>query len=153
MARTVGAGGTSVWAIKHVVAPVQRWAYRATGGRAFRWGRRSRQILLLTTTGRKTGRARTTPVFFLRDGDRFVVCNVNPGFERTNPWVLNLRASPLASVQVGPDVVSCHAREVHGAELENYWPPLIAIWPPYQEHYRRSGERAVFVLEKRPPDP
>jgi F420H(2)-dependent quinone reductase len=77
------------------VAPAHRFLYGVTGGRAFRFGKRNRSILLLTTTGRQTGRARTTPVFFLRDADRFVVCNVTPGSERTNPWVLNLRSNTI----------------------------------------------------------
>lgn len=42
-------------------------------------------ILLLTTKGRRTGKERTTPIFYLREGERLVICNVNPGFERTNP--------------------------------------------------------------------
>jgi deazaflavin-dependent oxidoreductase (nitroreductase family) len=50
----------------------------------------------LTTTGRRTGKARTVPLLYLRDGNRVVICNVNPGFERPNPWVLNLRAQPRA---------------------------------------------------------
>jgi len=44
-------------------------------------------------------------VFSLRDGDHLVVCNVNPGFERPNPWILNLRAEPRARVQVDPTVL------------------------------------------------
>jgi deazaflavin-dependent oxidoreductase (nitroreductase family) len=143
----MGASPFAVWAIKHIVAPVHRCVYRATGGRAFRWGKRNRSILLLTTTGSRTGKLRTTPVFFLRDRGRFVVCNVKPGSERANPWVLNLRSHPTASVQVGSDIIACTARQVEGAELNSYWPQLVALWPAYQEHYERSGMRSVFVLE------
>jgi deazaflavin-dependent oxidoreductase (nitroreductase family) len=143
----MGASPFAVWAIKHIVAPVHRSVYRATGGRVFRWGKRSQSILLLTTTGRRTGKLRTTPVFFLRDRGRFVVCNVKPGQERANPWVLNLRSHPTASIQVGPDVITCTARQVEGAELDRYWPQLVALWPAYREHFERSGVRSVFVLE------
>jgi deazaflavin-dependent oxidoreductase (nitroreductase family) len=117
----------------------------------FRFGTLNRNILLLTTTGRKTGRSRTTPVFFLRNSDHLVVCNVKPGSERTNPWVLNLRANPIARVQIGSEVITCEARELHGAELDRYWPKLVALWPAYREHYRCSGERAVFMLDTRGP--
>ena len=141
-----GASPLAVWAIKHVVSPVQRWTYRATGGLAFRWGRLNRSILLLTTTGRRSGQSRTVPVFFLHEGDGFVVCNVKPVAERTNPWVLNLRANPVATVQLGRDVLACRARELHGAELDRVWTQLIALWPAYGAHYARSGARAVFVL-------
>ncbi len=146
---SLGANPLAVWAIKHLVAPVHRWVYRRTGGRMLGFGRLNRHILLLTTTGRKTGRSFTTPVFFLRDSDRLVVCNVKPGSERTNPWVLNLRANPTATVQVGFDVITCEARELHGPELDRYWPQLVTLWPAYRLHYQRSGERAIFMLESR----
>lgn len=104
-------------------------------------------ILLSTTIGRKTGKPRTTPVFYLRDSDRFVVCNVRPGTERVNPWVLNLRADPTATVQVDSNVIGCKARELRGPEVDRYWPELVALWPAYRNHHQRGGERALFVLE------
>lgn len=143
----IGASPPAVWAVKHVAAPIHRTLYRVTGGRVFRWGKRNRNIALLTTTGRRTGDPRTTPVFFVRDVNRFVVCNVKPGLERTNPWVLNLRANASALIQVGPRVVRCRARELEGAELDHYWPQFVALWPVYEQHYRRSGQRSLFVLE------
>lgn len=144
---SLGASRIGVWSIKHIVAPLHRRLYRATGGRAFRWGRRGRNILLLTTMGRRTGKARTTPVFFLRDGDTYVVCNVRPQSERTNPWVRNMVADPNVAIQVGPDRFRCRAREATAGELEQYWPQLVSLWPSYREHFQRGGERSVFLLE------
>ena len=143
----LAAGRSAVWAIKHIVAPVHRVAYRATGGAAFRRGKRTRNILLLTTTGRRTGKPHTTPVFFLRDGTRYVVCNVRPESERRNPWVLNVGANPNVSLQVGHNVMSCRARAASPSELQRYWPQLVSLWPAYQVHFRRGGERSVFVVE------
>jgi deazaflavin-dependent oxidoreductase (nitroreductase family) len=76
-----------------------------------------------------------------------IICNVNPGFERPNPWTLNLRAHPLARVQVGSVRGIYEAREATAAEVARYWPQLVAIWPAYQAFYERGGERALFVLE------
>ena len=137
-----------MWAIKHLVTPPLRWVYRATGGRLVFGRDDASHILLLTTIGRRSGREHTTPVYFLRDQDRLVICNVNPGFEHTNPWVLNLRARPIAKVQVGRETALFRAREVSDAEMERYWPQLLTLWPAYQTHYERSGQRAVFVLER-----
>lgn len=142
-----GSSRIAVWVVRHVVAPTHRGLYRATNGRAFRWGRRSRSILLLTTTGRRTGRQHVTPVFFLRDGERLVLCNVRPHGERRNPWVLNVTAQPRVEVQVGADHIRCTAREANDEEVDRYWPRLVSLWPAYQEHLRRGGERTVFVLE------
>lgn len=140
-------GGTrlGVLAIGRIVSPLQRRLYRSSGGRLSLTGRAP--VLLLTTTGRRTGTARTVPLFYLRDGDRLVVCNVNPGFEQPNPWTLNLRASPHARVQVGRDTTSVRARAASEHELASYWPQLTRIWPAYQAFYARGGRRSVFVLE------
>ncbi len=143
----LGASRFGVWTIKHVITPFQRWIYRSTGGRYLIVGGSRDRILLLTTKGRKSGKYRTVPVFYLRDGDQLVVCNVNPGFEHTNPWVLNLRANPVAQVQIGQEVSKYNARELTDTEVERYWIELVKLWPAYRTHYERSGKRAVFVLE------
>jgi hypothetical protein len=83
--RRLGGASLGVWLIKHVISPLDRRLYRWTGGRGVARGRQLAPRLLLTTTGRRTGLERTVPVFYLRDGDWLVVCNVNPGFEQANP--------------------------------------------------------------------
>ena len=146
-ARRFGATPAGVWFIKHIVSPLDRWLYRLSGGRFLTTGRPLGPILLLTTVGRKTGKEHTTPVFYLRDGERLVLCNVNPGFERPNPWTLNLRANPLTRVQIGRERRIYRARQATEDELESYWPRLVEIWPAYQAHFEKSGERSVFILE------
>jgi deazaflavin-dependent oxidoreductase (nitroreductase family) len=142
-------GGTrfGVWTVRHVFSPLDRWFYRRTGGRRTSTGRPIGPILLLTHTGRRSGREHTTPVFYLRDGARLVICNVHPHYERANPWTLNIRAQPLVRAQVGREMGTYHAREATEAEVERYWPSLVAIWPPYQTHLDGGGTRSVFVLE------
>src|SRR6266487_176674 len=103
MINRLGATRIGVWAIKHLISPLQRWIYHASGGRFGSTVSPGQNVLLLTTKGRRTGQDRTIPVFYLRDGDSIVICNVNPGFERTNPWVVNLRANPVAQLQIGRD--------------------------------------------------
>src|SRR4030095_9183489 len=90
----LGAARAGVGVIKHIVSPLDRRLYRWTNGRFLSFGRPLAPTLLLTTSGRKSGRPHTTPVFYLRDGDSVILCNVNPGFERPNPWTLNMRANP-----------------------------------------------------------
>lgn len=143
--RRLGATRLGVLLIGHVVSPLQRVVYRSTGGRLSLTGRAP--VLLLTTTGRRTGRERTVPLLYVRDGDRLVVCNVNPGFEKTNPWVLNVRADSRVRARVGGSVVAATARPASPEELDRYWPLLVRIWPAYREFHDRGGERSVFVLE------
>jgi deazaflavin-dependent oxidoreductase (nitroreductase family) len=144
-AQRVGSTRAGVRVIGALVSPLQRWLYRRTAGRLTLTGRAP--ILLLTTTGRRTRRDRTVPLLYLRDGDNLVICNVNPGFERPNPWTLNLRAHPQARVQIRGDIAPVLAREATAAELDKYWPRLIELWPAYESFHRRGGHRSVFILE------
>jgi len=142
-----GATRLGVWTVKHIVSPLDRWIYKRTGGRRVSTGRALGPILLLTTKGRRTGKDHTHPVFYHPDGVRLVICNVNPGFERPNPWTLNLRANPMARAQVGKEIRTYRAREATEDEVERYWPRLVETWPAYQTFYDRSGQRTIFVLE------
>jgi F420H(2)-dependent quinone reductase len=144
VAQRLGGTRLGVLAIGRIVSPLQRKLYRMTGGRLSLTGRAP--VLLLTTTGRRSGRARTVPLLYIRDGNRLVICNVNPGFERPNPWILNLRAEPRAQVQIGRDTISMRARMASEQELDRYWPQLTKIWPAYQAFYDKGGQRSVFVL-------
>ncbi len=137
-----------VWAIKRIVSPLQRAIYRGTGGRIFSTIGSGRNVLLLTTQGRRTGRDRTTPVFYLRDGESIVICNVNPEHERTNPWVINLRANPIARLQIGRETGLYRVREATAAEVEHFWQRFVAFWHTYQVHYERGGRRTIFILER-----
>jgi F420H(2)-dependent quinone reductase len=144
-AQRLGGTRVGVLVIGWIVSPLQRELYRRTGGRLSLTGRAP--VLLLTTTGRRTGKARTVPLLYLRDGDRLVICNVNPGFERPNPWILNLGAEPHAQVQIGHSTTSVRARPASARELDRYWPQLTKMWPAYHAFYDKAGERSVLVLE------
>ena len=146
--RTLGATRLGVLLIGRVISPLQRWLLRRTNGRVSLTGRAP--ILLLTTTGRKTGQPRTVPLFYLRDGSRYVVCNVNPGFERPNPWTLNLRSRPHAQIEVGGDTIQTVAREATSDEVARYWPALVELWPAYRRFFAQGGTRSIFVLEPEP---
>jgi F420H(2)-dependent quinone reductase len=145
LAQRLGGTRLGVLAIGRVVSPLQRWLYIKSGGRVSLTGRVP--VLLLTTTGRRTGLARTVPLLYTGEGDRLVVCNVNPSFERPNPWILNLRADPCARVQLRRDVFDVTAREASAEEVERYWPRLMRIWPAYQAFYDKGGKRSVFILQ------
>lgn len=148
--RRLGDTAFGLWVIKHIVSPLDRRLYRWTGGRGLALGRLMAPRLLLTTIGRRTGRAHTVPVFYLRDGDWLIICNVNPGFERPNPWPLNLRANPVVQVQVGSEAATYRAREATEVEVKRYWPQLVRIWPAFQREFDRSGQRSLFILEPVP---
>ena len=146
MINWLGSTRFGLWSIKHLISPVQRWIYLRTGGRFGTAIGPGRNVLLLTTQGRRTGQSRTTPVFYLPDGNAIVICNAHPGYERPNPWGLNLRANPMASLQIGQDLRQYQAREATDAEIQRLWPRLLALWPAYQTYYQQSGQREIFLL-------
>jgi F420H(2)-dependent quinone reductase len=141
------AGGTAlgVWMIKNLLSPAQRMIYRRSRGRVSLTGRLP--VLLLTTIGRRSGKARTVPVFYLRDDDRFVICNVRPPGERVNPWVINIRAHPDVLLEVSGATLLARARPATDAELAGFWPQLVCVWPAYADFHSAGGQRSVFILE------
>jgi deazaflavin-dependent oxidoreductase (nitroreductase family) len=143
-----GATRLGLWIIKHLVSPLQRWIYHTTGGRIMSNLGKDRNVLLLTTKGHLTGKDRTTPVFYLRDGEKVVICNVKPEHEGTNPWVINLRNNPLARLQIRQETAQYQAQEAKDGDIDRLWPRLIKLWPAFQSHYERGGRRSIFTLER-----
>jgi F420H(2)-dependent quinone reductase len=138
-------GATGLRLVGKLNAPV----YRLTGGRV--GGKLGKApILLLTTTGRKSGQQRTAPVLYLADADRFVVINTNAGNDKTPAWSLNLRANPEAEVEIGRKRVPVRARIAEGEERADLWRRHMQQyegWDYYESQLDR--EVGVFVLEPR----
>jgi deazaflavin-dependent oxidoreductase (nitroreductase family) len=85
-------------------------------------------------------------VFYLRDGEELVVCNVRPPGERTNPWPQNLDHQPAVEVTVEGHRQAVTARRATGKEVDRLWPELTRIWPLYADNHRHTKERHIFVL-------
>ena len=131
------------------LAPLDGALFRASRGRLTILGVQGRAMprtLLLTTTGRRTGRPRTTPVMYLRDGERIAITSENFGQARAAAWPLNLEATPVARVQLGHASCVCRARLATPDEVERYWPSFTSMWPAHESYYARSGVRHMFVL-------
>jgi deazaflavin-dependent oxidoreductase (nitroreductase family) len=143
----VGSHPAALWIIKHVVSPLDRLVSRSSGGRVPPLSTLVVPTLLLTTVGRRSGRDRTVPLVYLREGSDFLVANARPAGERTNPWVLNLRAAATGRVRVGRVAWRVEAVELGESEIEQWWPAFVDVWPAFAEHFAATGERAVFRLE------
>ncbi|HWM55701.1 MAG TPA: nitroreductase family deazaflavin-dependent oxidoreductase [Solirubrobacterales bacterium] len=123
--------------------------YRATGGRI--GGRVNRApVLLLTTTGRKSGQERTAPIVYLRDGENVVVINTNAGNARVPAWSLNLKANPKAEVEVGRRRYPARARIAEGEERTDLWRKHNEQYTGFDDYQEKLDRKAlVFVLEPR----
>jgi deazaflavin-dependent oxidoreductase (nitroreductase family) len=123
--------------------------YRATKGRLM--GRVGRApVLLLTTTGRRSGEPRTAPVVYLADGERYVVIGSNAGNTRAPAWALNLRANPEAEVEVRGDRRRVRARVAEGEERADLWRRMNEQYAGFDDYRARtSRDISVFALESR----
>lgn len=100
---------------------------------------------LITTTGRKSGRSRTTATLYLRDGDRIVLPASFGGRDHHPAWYLNVEEHPDVKVQVGGDRRRMRARDATAEERERYWPALIDMYPPYRD-YREAADRPIPLV-------
>jgi len=123
--------------------------YRETGGEVGHVWRKGATILLLTTTGRKTGEKRTVPLIYGQDGPRYVIVASKGGFPDNPGWYQNIEKTPEVELQVKAEVFRARARAAHGEERERMWRLMNGIWPDYDEYAKRTKrEIPVVVLER-----
>ena len=124
--------------------------YRATGGKlGARMG--GSPVLLLETTGRKSGKKHTTPLLYLPDGRNMVIAASKGGANKHPAWWLNLRENPTTVAQVGDRTVEVRAEETSGDDRERLWRGLVAMYPGYA-NYQRLTNREIPVVRLRPTD-
>jgi len=131
--------------IARVFTAVHEALYRASGGRL--GGRVSRMpVLLLTTTGRKTGRSRTTPLTYFEDGDRVIIVASYGGDDRHPAWYLNLTANPQVTVTRGARASGMTARTATAAEKAEWWPRITSTYQGYADYQKRTTRDIPLVI-------
>jgi len=123
--------------------------FRANGGKVGgMW--EGRPLLLLTTTGAKSGQRRTNPMMYLRDGDRLLVF-ASKGGAPTNPdWYYNLLAHPQGTVEVGSEVYEADAIVLSGEERDRLYAGQAQLYPQFANYQARTTRKIpVIALERR----
>jgi deazaflavin-dependent oxidoreductase (nitroreductase family) len=132
--------------VLRVMSALHTALYRMTGGRRGRTMMKV-PVLLLTTRGRKSGRERTTPLMFTRDGDNLVLIASVGGAPRNPGWYWNLQGQD-AVVQIGSERRRVRARDARGDERERLWAKMVALYPSYAEYQQKTSRQIpVVVLE------
>jgi deazaflavin-dependent oxidoreductase (nitroreductase family) len=119
---------------------------RATRGRFSLSGTVGMPLMLLTTTGRRTGEPRVTPVTYAVEGENLLVVGSNWGEQRHPAWALNLRDNPEATVEIHGRRRDMVARVLDGADRAAAWDRLLRVWPHFTAYERRATERDLLVF-------
>lgn len=122
--------------------------YKATGGRFLpRWFAGA-PVMVLETVGRRSGKPRSTPTLYLRDGEALVVVASNAGADRVPAWWLNLLDAGEATAVIGGDRRRVRPRVVEGEERRRLWEAFVEMYPQAQEYTRFTDrEFPVVALE------
>lgn len=136
-------------AVFRVVTTLHTELYRRTGGKIGGQMFKS-PLMLLTTTGRRSGQPRVTPLLGIRDGDRFLAIASFGGDERDPQWFKNLQANPDATIEVAGETIPVRATVATPEEKKALWPKVLAAYKGYA-NYQRKTERdiPVVILERR----
>ncbi len=135
------------WLIR-TLTPLDRWLLVHSKGRYTVLGPVGAPVLLLTTTGSRSGQPRTTPLLHLREGDRLYVIGSNFGQGAHPAWSGNLLAHPAATVTIGGRDVPAVATPLEGGERERVWAMFVAFASTYEAYRdRTSRELRIFALD------
>lgn len=121
-------------------------AFRISGGRIGGRFRGGAPVLLLTTTGRRSGQPRTTPLLYLRDGENVVVVASKGGMPHNPLWYGNLEANPDVEVEIGHEKKAMVARRATDEEKSALWPRLVGMYGDFDDYQARTDRNIPVVF-------
>ena len=131
------------WARQHVHDYVATNGEHPTNGHD--WLRGS-TVLLLTTIGHRTGKARRTPLIYGLDGQRYLIVASKGGADDPPIWYQNLVTDPRVRIQVRGEVMNGVARNATPEEKAALWPTMTRMWPDYDEYQRKTEREIPLVI-------
>ena len=135
------------WLFARTLHHVDRPVFRLTGGKhTFASLVSGLPVVMLTTTGARSGKERTLPLLGFPDGERMVVIASNYGQLHHPSWYHNLRANPEATLSVGGKARKVVAREVEGDERQRLWRLGLAVYPGWSGYERHAAGRRIPVI-------
>ena len=119
--------------------------YKVSGGRI--GGRfKAAPVLLLTTTGRKSGKQRTTPLLYAQDAGRYVIVASVGGAPKHPAWYLNLGGNPEATIRVGSRSFRVHAETAAPEERARLWTLVTQMYAPYDDYQAKTSREIPLVI-------
>jgi deazaflavin-dependent oxidoreductase (nitroreductase family) len=105
-------------------------------------------VLLLATTGRKTGQSRTTPLGYFKENGNFVIIASNGGADQNPAWYYNLKSNPQVTIQIGNKHLAAKAEVVDGEKRKQMWTDLVKMAPAYDKYTTRTKREIPLVILK-----
>jgi deazaflavin-dependent oxidoreductase (nitroreductase family) len=121
-------------------------SYRLTGGLVGHRFPLLPPMLLLDHVGAKSGKRRTTPLVYLRDGDDYVIVASKGGNPRNPSWFHNLRANPETAIQVGSERIPVRARVASPQKRTHLWPKVVEHYGGYADYQKRTERKIPLVI-------
>jgi len=134
--------------VQNVITTLHGGLYRLTNG-AIGGRMAGLDVLLLTSTGSRSGLERTTPLGYIRDGEAYVIVASNGGSDRHPAWYHNLRKTPRAHIRVRDASIDVHAEVLSGDERARVWTAVVERGPGY-ERYQQQAHREIPLVRLTP---
>jgi F420H(2)-dependent quinone reductase len=138
--------GDRLWPVIRQVMKGHTVVYRATHGLIGHRVPGAPPTLLLDHVGAKSGKKRTSPLTYLRDGKDFVLVASKGGYPRNPAWYHNLRANPDTTVQVGSRRIAVRARVATPDERARLWPRVVELYGGYEVYQERTEREIPLVI-------
>jgi deazaflavin-dependent oxidoreductase (nitroreductase family) len=135
-----------IWPVLRRVMGGHTAVYRATNGVIGHRFPGAPPMLLLDHVGAKSGTRRTSPLVYVRDGDKLVLVASKGGNPKNPAWFHNLKANPETRVQVGSDKIDVRARVASDAERKRLWPKAVKTYGGYKEYQERTERKIPLVI-------
>ena len=119
--------------------------YRLSGG-AIGGQMSGLKVLLLTTTGRKTGQRRTTPLGYFEQDGNFIIIASNAGADSNPAWFYNLKSNPQVTLQIGNRQMAAQAEQADTEKRKQLWTELIKMAPAYGQYTQRTKREIPMVI-------
>jgi deazaflavin-dependent oxidoreductase (nitroreductase family) len=123
--------------------------FRANQGKVLTGRFAGRTLVLLTTTGARSGQPRTIPLAFTRDGDNYVVIASKAGSPTHPDWYHNLVQNPIVTLETGEETFQARARVTEGEERQRLYDAQAALMPGFAEYQRRTARQIPVVVFER----
>jgi len=134
------------WPVLSKLMGGHAWVYRTTRGRIGHHVPGVPPMCLIDHVGAKSGKKRTSPLLYVKDGDDVLIVASKGGYVKSPAWFYNLKANPDTTVQIGSEIRKVHAHVATDGERKRLWPMAVKVYPSYEQYQERTERKIPVVI-------